>query len=96
MAVWLVQNHKECFDLLLAIYSRDMIICSSHDKSILVSKELCSMLIRGVWIVNKVVGVGWCEAPQCKVAPAVYGWGTYLSTLKYYASLSKAAIKKVY
>jgi len=34
------------------------------------------MLIRGVWIVHKVVvGVGWCNAPKCKVAPAVYGAG---------------------
>jgi len=25
-------------------------------------------------MVNKVVGVGWCDAPECKVCPAVYGW----------------------
>jgi len=38
------------------------------------------MLIRGIWIVNKVVGVGWCYAPECKVAPADYGVkGTCLS-----------------
>jgi len=29
------------------------------------------MLVRGVWIVNKVVGVSWCDAPECKEAPAV-------------------------
>jgi len=29
------------------------------------------MLIRGVWIVNKVVGLCWCDVPECKVAPAV-------------------------
>jgi len=37
------------------------------------------MLIRGVWIVNKVVGVGWCDAPECKAAPTVHGEVTYLS-----------------
>jgi len=26
-------------------------------------------------MVNKVVGVGWCDAPEYKVAPEVYGWG---------------------
>jgi len=31
---------------------------------------------RGVWIVNKVVGVGWCDSSKCKVAPAVYCGGT--------------------
>jgi len=34
------------------------------------------MLIEGVWIVNKAVGVGWYDAPECKVAPAVY-WGVH-------------------
>jgi len=33
------------------------------------------MLIRGEWIVNKLVGLGWCDAPDCKVAPTVYGDG---------------------
>jgi len=37
------------------------------------------MLIRGVWIVKKVVGVGWCDAPECKVTPAVYSGGRFLS-----------------
>jgi len=31
------------------------------------------MLVRGVWIVNKVVDVGKCNAPKCKGALAVYG-----------------------
>jgi len=26
-------------------------------------------------MVNKIVGVCWCNAPECKVAPAVYGGG---------------------
>jgi len=29
----------------------------------------------GVWIVNKVVGMGWCDATECKVALVVYGGG---------------------
>jgi len=31
------------------------------------------MYIKWVWIVNKVVCVCWCDAPECKVAPAVNG-----------------------
>jgi len=31
------------------------------------------MLVRVVWIVNKVVGVGKCNYSECKVAIAVYG-----------------------
>jgi len=23
--------------------------------------------VRGVWIVNKVIGVSWCDAPECKM-----------------------------
>jgi len=30
---------------------------------------------RGMDCQNKVVDVGWCNAPECTVAPAVYGWG---------------------
>jgi len=33
------------------------------------------MLVRVVWNVNKVVGVGWCNNPECKVALAVHDWG---------------------
>jgi len=33
------------------------------------------MLIRGVLIFSKVVVVGWCDAPEYKVAPAVYNEG---------------------
>jgi len=29
--------------------------------------------VRVVWIVNNLVGVGWCNAPEGKVAAAVYG-----------------------
>jgi len=36
---------------------------------------ICSMLIRGIKMVNKIVGVGWCDAPECKVALAVDGGG---------------------
>jgi len=35
------------------------------------------MLIRGIWIVNKSVGAGMCDAPVCKVAPVVYA-GEYM------------------
>jgi len=31
------------------------------------------MLVRVLWIVNKVVRVGWCNAVEGKVALAVYG-----------------------
>jgi len=51
---------------------------------------MSTLLVKGVWIVNKVVGVGWCDAPECKVAPAFYSGGympKYVRTLKYYASL---------
>jgi len=37
------------------------------------------MFIREVWIVNKMVSVGWCDVPECKGAPAVYG-GWYMYT----------------
>jgi len=30
------------------------------------------MLIKVVWIVNNVLCVGWCDATECKVAPAVF------------------------
>jgi len=40
-------------------------------------KKINNMLITGVWIINKAVGVGWCDAPECKVPPAVYCLGLY-------------------
>jgi len=38
------------------------------------------MLIRGVWIVNRVIGVGCCNALEYKVAQSVFG-GEYMPSM---------------
>jgi len=48
------------------------------------------MLTRGQWVVNKVVGVGWCDVPECMVAPPVYGGGYMPSLYTEILCLTKA------
>jgi len=51
------------------------------------------MLVRVVWIVNKVVGMGGCNASESKVALAVKGGGRWEWRPKNNASLHKVAIQ---